>query len=106
VSEALMLNGNVSELRGREVVILRGDELPLVRLRSVLGVAAAGVERAAVVAEIGDRRTALAVDELVAREQILVKDFDAAVGTLPIFSGVTLLADGRPALVLDPLSVV
>jgi two-component system chemotaxis sensor kinase CheA len=106
VSEALMLNGNVSELRGREVVLLRGDELPLVRLRSVLGVPAAGVERAAVVAEIGDRRTALAVDELVAREQILVKDFDAAVGTLPIFSGVTLLADGRPALVLDPLSVV
>jgi two-component system chemotaxis sensor kinase CheA len=59
-----------------------------------------------VIAEVGDRRSALAVDELVGREQILVKEFDGAVGTLPIFSGVTLLADGRPALVLDPLSVV
>jgi two-component system chemotaxis sensor kinase CheA len=80
--------------------------MPLVRLRRVLGAKAAGHELAAVVAEVGERRSALAVDELVGREQILVKEFDGAVGTLPIFSGVTLLADGRPALVLDPLSVV
>jgi two-component system, chemotaxis family, sensor kinase CheA len=106
VSEALMLDGNVAEQRGREVVGVRGDELPLVRLRRVLGATAPGSEQAAVIAEVGERRSALAVDELVGREQILVKDFDGAVGTLPIFSGVTLLADGRPALVLDPLSVV
>ena len=106
VSEALILDGNVSSQRGREVVSLRGDDLPLVRLRAVLGSQAPGSERAAVIAEIGERRSALAVDELIGREQILVTDFDGAVGTLPIFSGVTLLADGRPALVLDPLSVV
>ena len=106
VSEALILDGNVSSQRGREVVSLRGDDLPLVRLRAVLGSQAPGSERAAVIAEVGERRSALAVDELIGREQILVKDFDGAVGTLPIFSGVTLLADGRPALVLDPLSVV
>jgi two-component system, chemotaxis family, sensor kinase CheA len=105
VSEALILDGNVSSQRGREVVSLRGDDLPLVRLRAVLGSQAPGSERAAVIAEIGERRSALAVDELIGREQILVTDFDGAVGTLPIFSGVTLLADGRPALVLDPLSV-
>jgi two-component system chemotaxis sensor kinase CheA len=106
VSEALILDGNVSSQRGREVVSLRGHDLPLVRLRAVLGSQAPGSERAAVIAEIGERRSALAVDELIGREQILVTDFDGAVGTLPIFSGVTLLADGRPALVLDPLSVV
>ncbi|MEX2284686.1 MAG: chemotaxis protein CheA [Gemmatimonadota bacterium] len=106
VSEAMILDGNVSRQRGREIVALRGDELPLVRLRAVLGSHAPGIEQAAVVAEVGERRSALAVDELIGREQILVKDFDGAVGTLPIFSGVTLLADGRPALVLDPLSVV
>jgi two-component system chemotaxis sensor kinase CheA len=46
------------------------------------------------------------VDELVGHEQILVKSFDPAPGTLPVFSGATLLDDGRPALVLDPLSVM
>ncbi len=98
--------GTVRKRRGREMVRVREDYMPLVRMRRVLGVKAAGQETAAVVAEAGKRRSALAVDELVGREQILVKGFDGAVGTLPIFSGVTLLADGRPALVLDPLSVV
>ena len=47
----------------------------------------------------------LGVDVLLGREQIVIKEFDTAKGTLPIFSGATLLADGTPALVLDPVSV-
>lgn len=107
VAEAVELHNVLIETnKGREVVRLRDEVLPLIRLRSVLQSPKTGTETAAVVAELGDRRTALAVDRLVGREQILVKQFDAAAGTLPIFSGVTLLADGRPALVLDPISVV
>ncbi len=107
VAEALDLDTVVIDKhKGKEVVRLREEVLPLIRLRAVLHTPASGQETAAVVAELGERRTALAVDQLVGREQILVKQFDGAVGTLPIFSGVTLLADGRPALVLDPISVV
>lgn len=106
ISEALELTPEtVSMVDDREVVLLREEELPLIRLGSVLMSAEQGTETAAVVAEIADRRAALAVDELVGREQVVVKAFDVAVGTLPIFSGATLLADGRPALVLDPISV-
>jgi two-component system chemotaxis sensor kinase CheA len=93
-------------VNGRETLRLRDELLPLVRLRTVLRTGGEQTERAAVIAEIGDRRAALAVDELVGREQILVKSFDAAVGMLPCFSGATVLADGRPALILDPLSVM
>jgi two-component system chemotaxis sensor kinase CheA len=93
-------------LHGREALRLRSELLPLVRMRAVLEAADAEQERAAVIAEIGERRAALAVDELVGREQILVKGFDPALGMLPFFSGATLLADGRPALILDPLSVL
>lgn len=107
VAEALELDAvTIDKHKGREVVRLRDEVLPLVRLRAVLQAPTKGSETAAVVAELGERRTALAVDRLVGREQILVKQFDSAAGTLPIFSGVTLLADGRPALVLDPISVV
>jgi two-component system, chemotaxis family, sensor kinase CheA len=106
VAEAVELDTYaIDKHKGKEVLRLRDEVLPLVRLRNVMG-SSAGKEQAAVIAELGERRTALAVDELVGREQILVKQFDGAVGTLPIFSGVTLLADGRPALVLDPISVV
>jgi len=107
VTEALVLDPFLLLPRnGREGVLLREEVLPLVRLREVLRSGGAGQEGAAVITEVGEARSALAVDELVGREQILVKQFDPAIGTLPFFSGVTLLADGRPALVLDPLSVV
>ncbi|MGQ0562648.1 MAG: chemotaxis protein CheA, partial [Gemmatimonadota bacterium] len=107
VAEALELDSlRIDRHKGREVVRLREEVLPLIRLRTVLKSPSTGTESAAVIAELGERRTALAVDRLVGREQILVKQFDGAVGTLPIFSGVTLLADGRPALVLDPISVI
>ena len=107
VAEAVQLdNSAVDRHKGKEVLRLRDEVLPLVRLRNVMRSSESGIESAAVIAELGERRTALAVDELIGREQILVKQFDGAVGTLPIFSGVTLLADGRPALVLDPISVV
>ena len=66
---------------------------------------AAGSDVAAVVIELGEHRTGLGVDRLVGREQIVIKEFDTAKGTLPIFSGATLLADGTPALVLDAMSV-
>jgi two-component system chemotaxis sensor kinase CheA len=98
--------GSTVDVKGREALSLREEEVPLVRLGAALGVAEPVREEAAVVIEVGGRRFALAVDELVGREQIVVKGFVVAAGTLPIFSGAALLADGRPALVLDPASVL
>jgi two-component system, chemotaxis family, sensor kinase CheA len=105
VAEAIELEGAVVRNRDAEMVQVRGELIPLVRLGRMLQIGGGG-ETAAVIAELGGRRRALAVDELIGREHILVRSFDAAVGMLPYFSGATLLADGRPALVLDPLSVI
>jgi two-component system, chemotaxis family, sensor kinase CheA len=88
------------------VISVRSQPIRLVRMRSMLQVDSEGRESAAVIFGIGNRRAALAVDELVGREQITVKPFDAVAGMLPYFSGATLLADGRPALILDPLSLI
>jgi two-component system, chemotaxis family, sensor kinase CheA len=107
VAEAIEFVDVPVERRGeREVVAVRGVEVPVVRLSTVLGTPAPERERAAVLAESGERRVALAVDTLIGREQILIRGFDPAMGALPYFSGATLLADGRPVLVLDPLSVL
>jgi two-component system, chemotaxis family, sensor kinase CheA len=105
VAEVVDIAEVARDRRGRETVRVRGREVTLVRLRPMLGIAAGGREHTAVVTEAGGRRAALAVDALVGREQILVKGFDAVTGMLPYFSGATILADGRPILVLDPLSV-
>lgn len=106
VAEAVELRAGMSDrVGGTEVLRLRDEVMPLLRLGERLGRGADGSDAAAVVIELGEHRTGLGVDRLVGREQIVIKEFDTAKGTLPIFSGATLLADGTPALVLDAMSV-
>ncbi len=90
---------------GAERLRLRGEEILLLRLGRILAGREEPVERAAAVVSGGLGRRALAVDALLGRERIVLKGFDPPAGTLPVFGGVTVLADGRPALVLDPLSL-
>jgi len=92
------------ERLGREAVLLRGQLLPLVRLRELLRAAAPTVASRAlpvIVLELGERRTGVVVDALVGQQEIVVKTFEAPRGTLPVFSGATILGDGVPALILD-----
>lgn len=86
-------------------ITVRDEPLPLVDLGRVLG-CGDSAPTAAVVAELGERRVALGVGRVIGHEQVVVKPFDPPVGALPVFSGATILADGRPALLIDPLSVL
>jgi two-component system chemotaxis sensor kinase CheA len=98
----------VRPVPGREMLVLRDEVLPLLRLREVValqGGAAAGAEEIVII-ERGDRRVGLVVDELTGQEDIVVKSFDAAQGGLALFSGATILADGAPALIVDVGSLV
>lgn len=95
---------DVQRVQGREAVLLRGQLLPLVRLRELLGAAAPAVPRRGqpvIVLELGERRTGVVVDALVGQQEIVVKSFEAPRGMLPVFSGATILGDGVPALILD-----
>jgi two-component system chemotaxis sensor kinase CheA len=105
ISEVILLEGDGVNAGRRGAVRVRDDLVPLIDLGGVLG-APRGRSVAAVVAELAGRRVALAVDEVIGHEQIVVKSFDAPRGTLPVFSGATLLPDGQPALLIDPLSVL
>ena len=94
----------IRRVQGKEAILLRGRLVPLVRLTELLGVTASGpVPRRVpvIVLEVGERRSGVVVDALVGQQEIVVKGFDAPKGTLPIFSGATILGDGRPALILD-----
>lgn len=92
----------VRPVQGREMLLLRDEVLPLLRLREVVQLPGAdGGDEEIVVIERGERRAALVVDELTAQEDIVVKAFDGAREGLALFSGATILADGAPALIVD-----
>jgi two-component system chemotaxis sensor kinase CheA len=89
-------------VEGREAIVLRDRVVPLVHLRRLLGVAGDPPPRSPVIVlELGERRTGIVVDGMLGQHEIVVKGFDAPQGTLPVFSGATIMADGIPALILD-----
>ena len=95
-------------LKGREVLMLRDEVLPVMRLRRVMGFegpAKRGMEQVVVV-EMADRRAGLVVDELIGQQEIVVKQFDGVQDGLSLFGGATILGDGAPALILDVSSLL
>jgi two-component system chemotaxis sensor kinase CheA len=95
-------------LDGGEAFRVRDELVPTVRLRERLGVTGARPpgRPPVVIIEVGDRRAAVLVDSLLGQQEIVVEPFDAPKGTLPVFSGATILGDGVPALIVDPAALV
>jgi two-component system chemotaxis sensor kinase CheA len=109
VSETVELRpAIVRSLQGREVLMLRDEVLPLVRLRQIVeftGEPARGLEQVIVV-ELAERRAALVVDALIGQQEIVVKQFDGVQDARALFGGATILGDGAPALILDVSSLL
>ena len=109
VSETVELRPAIQRsVQGRDVLMLRDEVLPLVRLRSLVefaGEAARGLEQVIVV-ELAERRAALVVDALIGQQEIVVKQFDGVQAARALFGGATILGDGAPALILDVSSLL
>ena len=93
----------MTTVEGREAMVLRDRVVPLVHLRQLLGVNGdpPPARRPVIVLEMGERRAGVIVDGMLGQQEIVVKGFDAPRGTLPVFSGATIMGDGVPALILD-----
>ena len=89
-------------VEGREAIVLRDRVVPLVHLRRLLGVSGDAPTRCPIIVlEMGERRSGIVVDGMLGQQEIVVKGFDAPQGTLPVFSGATIMGDGVPTLILD-----
>jgi two-component system chemotaxis sensor kinase CheA len=89
-------------VRGREVMTIRDDVLPLIRFDELVRLPENRDEaRQVIVLEVGERRAGLVVDELTGQQDIVVKQFDPVRDAVSLFSGATILSDGAPALIVD-----
>jgi len=87
-----------------EMVMLRDDVMPLVRLHRIFGVHGAIEDPTmALLMVVGDgaQRTALLVDELLGQQQVVAKSLGNGLGRIPAISGGAILGDGRVGLILD-----
>ncbi len=103
VAETLDLGTvDVTRVDESDAMTLREGVVPLVYLRRMLDIVGDGPARSPVIVlQIGERRSGLVVDQLLGQQEIVVKTFTPPRGMLPIFSGATVLGEGRPVLILD-----
>lgn len=87
-----------------EVISLRGEVVPLLRLHRALNIKSndQGDEQGLlVIVEDQGRRLALRVDDLIGQQQVVIKNLETNFRKVPGVSGATILGDGHVALILD-----
>ena len=102
-------SGEIKQIRSREVVQLRGEVLPVIRMRTFFGIPEASDDDdkiSALVVQSRERRAALVVDDLMGHQQIVVKSLDSRLRRVRGISGGTILGSGKIALILDVDSIL
>jgi two-component system, chemotaxis family, sensor kinase CheA len=107
---------NIHHVEGSEVLFLRGETLPLIRLEHVFEDEAYAVKEQsprapgrgwkAVILGISEKRVALLVDQLLGQESTVIKPLGVYLHHCPSLAGATISGDGRVRLVLDPAGLV
>jgi two-component system chemotaxis sensor kinase CheA len=95
----------ISLVSGEEVLILRGNTIPLINLGEVLGIQTQKVGFVVVVL-IGNRRVAMAVEDMLGDEEVVIKPLGKFFGDVEGISGATITGDGSIVLILDPVGLV
>ena len=93
-----------SVLGGGELLIVRGESVPLLRLYRAFGIDG-GItnpcEGLVVIVENQGRKVGLLVDELLGQLQVVMKSVEENYEKIDGICGATILGDGRVALIID-----
>ena len=106
VVESIKPSANeIRSVLGRgEVITLRGEVVPLMRLDRILNIRPPGQrceDELLVIVEDQGGKYALVVDELLGQQQVVIKNLESNFQKVPGVAGATILGDGRVALILD-----
>ena len=102
--------GSITTVHGRgELVDVRGRQVPLLRLGRHLGIVGGEEDPTrsiVVVLEAGYDTRCLLVDELVGKQEVVIKGLGETFAGLAGFAGAAILGDGRIGLILDTTPLV
>jgi two-component system, chemotaxis family, sensor kinase CheA len=112
---------NIKKAFDQEVAVVEKEDIPMVRLDKIFGLEHKGgvffteeemqekkhVAELMVIAKKENMpAVGLVIDELIAEQEVVVKPLKGVLKQSKGFAGVTLLGDGRPALILDVATLV
>jgi chemosensory pili system protein ChpA (sensor histidine kinase/response regulator) len=101
VEEAVQVTPD--DLRPKERVLVRGRELPLVRLGALFGVPAPPglTTRAGLVLSVGNETFVVTCDKVIGPREIVVRGLGPLLAGLPLYAGATISGAGKVQLILD-----
>ena len=101
---------DVKTIEGQEVISLRKEILPLMRLGRIMELNLNNEEKKpefnVLIVEIGGKPAGLAVDSLLGQQEIIIKPLDGYLQGVKGYAGATILGDGNAAFILDVASLV
>ncbi len=112
VDETLRISKEeISSIEGLEVVYLRENTVPLIRLKEVFRMGEIETEREkqdlfVVIVNTGAKQVGFVVDELKGRQEVVIKPLEDYLQEKSGFSGATILGDGNISLILDVFEMV
>jgi Chemotaxis protein histidine kinase and related kinases len=99
----------IRRINKQEVLMLRGEVVPLIRLQDALGTPDAINQQLddldVVVIRTGDRLIGCVVDSLLRQQDVVIKSLGGYLGNIKGIAGATILGDGKVALILDMRAV-
>lgn len=100
----------IKTMEGEEVILLRGEVLPLLRLHRVLHSTVPEENKEnliVVVVEKMGNNVGLVVDELLGQQEVIIKTLDSKLlKSTKGFAGATILGDGSVSLILDIATLI
>ncbi|MDP2158534.1 MAG: chemotaxis protein CheA [Nitrospirota bacterium] len=108
MSETLVVNHkDIQTIEWKEVIYLRGEMLPMIRVSTFFGLRGDENERSfAVVVGFGERKVGLLIDELYGQHEIVIKTLGEYLKKLKGFAGAAEIGKHEVILVLDVESLI
>jgi two-component system, chemotaxis family, sensor kinase CheA len=100
---------SVYSVNQQEVIRIRDDVNPLIRLDKTLGVPGAQDElgnRYVVIVGLGIEKVGLVVDELLGQQEIVIKSLGEYLGSIAGIAGSTIMGDGRVIMIIDVVELI
>ncbi|RLL85356.1 chemotaxis protein CheA [Petrotoga sp. HKA.pet.4.5] len=101
-------DGELKIVQGQEVFLLRGEVMPVVRLRKLFGYEKKkdSSSEYIIIVKLGNKKYGVVVDRLLGQDDIVIKSLGSLLKDVKEFSGGAILGDGRIALILDVASLI
>ncbi|MFD7525451.1 chemotaxis protein CheA [Paenibacillus chitinolyticus] len=110
IAEIVRVNPDeIRSIQGQSVIVLRNQVIPVARLHDYLQIpykANTGSHIPLVIVGSAEKRLALAVDELIGNQEIVIKSLGPYIGKVEGIAGATILGDGNVALILEIASII